>query len=110
MKQVIVIFVSEDLQSCFNSLDRGKYEDKILKKTIDNAIDALKSDPCSGIKIARKKWPERYIKEYRVINLWKLNLSKAWRMTYMIKENDTHRFCIILEWMNHKEYERKFQY
>lgn len=43
-------------------------------------------------------------------NLWKYDLPDAWRLIYTIKEDEIKILSIILEWFDHKEYERKFNY
>jgi len=54
--------------------------------------------------------PLRYIKKYEVKNLWKYNLSKGWRLLYSIESEELIIVSIILEWLNHKEYEKRFKY
>ena len=38
------------------------------------------------------------------------NLPNAWRLVYTIKEDEIRILSIILEWFNHKDYEKKFNY
>jgi len=70
----------------------------------------LKNDPCCGIKIPKKLWPKIYIEKYNVTNLWRYNLPAAWRLIYTIKENDVMILSVILEWFDHKDYEKRFKY
>ena len=54
---------------------------------------------------------ERLIKkEYNVTNLWKYDLPSAWRLLYFIENQQIYVVSIVLEWMTHKEYERRFEY
>ena len=110
LKSVFVVFVEIKLDMKFDLLEKGHDHEKKLHSLINAAILNLKENPSCGIKIPRKLWPLEYIKNYSVNNLWKYDLIKGWRITYTIKENDNNIFCIILEWLNHKEYEKKFKY
>ena len=105
-----VFFVNEDLRNSFFELKAGKFEDKQLYEFINRAIDDLKENPACGTKISNKLWPKIYIENYNINNLWKYGLPNAWRLIYTIAENDIKIMSIILEWFNHKEYERRFKY
>lgn len=109
-KPVYVTFCNEKIESEYESLKIGKFEDKELYKFISRAMDDLKQNPGCGIKISKKLWPRDYIQNYNIINLWKYDLPKAWRLFYTIKEDKVMILGIILEWMTHKDYERKFNY
>ena len=52
----------------------------------------------------------KYVEKYGITNLWKLNVSKDWRIIYTIQGNEIEVISIILESLSHKEYERKFGY
>jgi hypothetical protein len=45
-----------------------------------------------------------------VNNLWKCNLSGAWRMIYTLKGTEVEIFAIVLDIFSHKKYEKKFNY
>ncbi len=62
------------------------------------------------IKIPKKLWPAEYIKSYNITNLWKYNLPNAWRLIYTIKEDEVMILNVILEWFDHKGYEKRFGY
>lgn len=109
-KEISVAFINQKLKEEFDILAQGKFEDKKLHEYINKVMDNLKKDPNCGIKIPRKLWPKEYLKNYEIINLWKCNLPGGWRLLYIIKENEIEILSIILEWFDHKEYERKFNY
>ena len=50
------------------------------------------------------------IKKYGIDNLWKYNFPNAWRLIYSVARDEIIVVTIILEWMNHKEYEKRFNY
>ncbi|MBS3144245.1 type II toxin-antitoxin system RelE/ParE family toxin [Candidatus Woesearchaeota archaeon] len=109
-KEKTVSFINEDLRNLFNDLKDGKFEEQEIHKWIAKSMDELKENPEKGTKIRRKVWPKVYIQEYRITNLWKYDLPKAWRLIYTIDENKIEIMSIILEWFNHKEYEKRFGY
>ncbi|MBN2127266.1 MAG: type II toxin-antitoxin system RelE/ParE family toxin [Candidatus Diapherotrites archaeon] len=109
-RQKKVVFVDEKVKTDFESLKSGKSENLHLYEFIDRAFDDLKNNPCSGIKIPKSLWPKEYIKKYGIKNLWKYDLPNGWRLIYTIKGNEVEVISIILEWFNHKDYCKKFNY
>jgi len=109
-KQVYVTFINKKLESEFESLSEGKFQDKKLFEFMDRAIKDLKKDPTSGTKIQKRIWPKTYVKKYGINNLWKYDLPNGWRIIYTIKTDEVMILNVILEWFDHKEYERRFNY
>ena len=109
-KQINVAFISQKLKEQFEYLKEGKFEDKELYKFINRAIDDLKLNPLCGIKIPKKLWPKEYVQKYNVTNLWKYDLPNVWRLIYTIESDEIKIVSIILEWFDHKEYEKRFNY
>ena len=70
----------------------------------------MKTNPACGIKIQKKLWPKAYLEKYNVVNLWKYDLPNGWRLVYTIKEDEIMILNVILEWFDHKNYERRFGY
>tara|TARA_Y100000310_G_scaffold337708_1_gene425469 strand:- start:5686 stop:6021 length:336 start_codon:yes stop_codon:yes gene_type:complete len=109
-KEVSVAFISKEIKKEFEDLKYSKFENEQLYRFIQRAIDDIKQNPICGIKIPKKLWPNTYTKKYQITNLWKYNLPNAWRLIYTIETDEIRIMNIILEWMNHKNYERKFKY
>ncbi|MDY6931179.1 MAG: hypothetical protein SVJ22_04610, partial [Halobacteriota archaeon] len=63
-----------------------------------------------GIQIPKKLIPKTYIDKYEIDNLWKYDLPKGWRLIYSVATEGVCIISIILEWMDHKNYERRFNY
>ena len=102
-----VVFISDELEKDFNSL---KDTDPI-KKTIIRAIQDLKGNAFCGAQIPKRLIPKMYVQKYKINNLWKYDLLRGWRLLYTITaENEVELISAILEWFNHKEYERRFSY
>jgi Txe/YoeB family toxin of Txe-Axe toxin-antitoxin module len=105
-----VSFADVSLKKAFESLKDGKHEDKQLANFILRAIKDLKENPLCGIKIPSKLWPKEYIKKYEITNLRKYDLPDGWRLIYTIEGNELEIISILIEWFNHKEYEKRFGY
>ncbi len=84
----------------------GKFQDKKLYEFIDRT----KKDPTCAIKIPKKLWPKIYVQKYAITNLWKYDLPSGWRLIYTIKTDEVMILSVILEWFDHKEYARRFDY
>ena len=87
---------SSDHQTLFNSIKRK--------------IELLKTNPEYGIHIPKDRIPREYILKYDVTNLWKVNLSGAWRMIYTIRGSEVEIISLVLDILNHRSYDRKFGY
>ena len=102
-----VKFISNELEKSFNSLS----DSDPVKKGIIRAIKDLRENAFSGIQIPKRLFPQEYIKKYHIKNLWKYDLPNGWRLIYTIApENEVDLISAILEWFDHKEYERRFNY
>jgi Txe/YoeB family toxin of Txe-Axe toxin-antitoxin module len=105
-----VAFGEESIRKAFLELKSGRFEEKELADHIEKAIDRLKEDPLAGVKIPRKLWPVDYIRRFGIDNLRKYNLPDGWRLMYTLSGNQVEIVSIILEWLPHHEYERRFGY
>ena len=109
-KPIYVTFGDKKTEQEFELLKEGKFQDKQLFRFIERAIEDLKLNPACGIKIPKKLWSRTYADKYNLTNLWKYNLPNAWRLIYTIKEDDIKILNVILEWFDHKDYEKRFKY
>lgn len=110
IKQSEVQFVDEKLKEAFDSLRNGISEEKKLHDWLSRAFGDIQENAFCGIQIPKRLIPSEYVKKYDINNLWKYNLPNAWRLLYSIMGGEIKIISIILEWMNHKDYERKFKY
>lgn len=109
-KPIYVTFGEKKLEQEFEILKEGKFQDKKLHEFIDRARNDIKKNPSCGIKIPKRLWPKEYIIKYNINNLWKYDMPNGWRLIYTIKEDEIMILNVILEWFNHKDYERRFKY
>jgi len=105
-----VKFVDEGLKQAYYSLEKGDAAEWELFKQLTKAFSALEENAFCGIQIQKRLIPRSYLKNYRVDNLWKYNLPKGWRLLYSVRRDEIVVISIILEWLPHKEYERRFGY
>ncbi len=105
-----VIFHSKELYETYKKLEDGTFEEKKLYKWINRAIEDLKEDAFSGLAISKDKIPKKYQKEFEARSVWKYDLPRAYRLIYTIENNEIEIFAIILEWFDHKTYEKIFKY
>ncbi len=104
-----VRFINNNLKEEFNRLlKRG--DTRELYEAINKAIGELEQNAFSGIQIPKRLIPKGYIQNYDISNLWKYNLSSGWRLIYTIKRDQIIVVSLILEWLDHPNYERKFKY
>jgi Txe/YoeB family toxin of Txe-Axe toxin-antitoxin module len=105
-----VYFVNEKIKKMYAGLGNGRSEEKELYSLINRALDDLEENPVRFVSIPKKQWPKEYILKYNINNLWKYDLPNGWRIIYTIKGNNIEIISVVLEWITHKDYERKFGY
>ena len=106
-----VVFGDKKVKASFEKLKSSKTEDKKLYEWLERAFEDLEQNSFCGIQIPKKLFPKEYEKKFgKLDNLWKYNLPNAWRLIYTIKNGEVLVLSIILEWLDHKEYERRFNY
>ncbi len=104
-----IIFGDEKLKAEFEKLKT--IHEKDVYEQLMKAFKNLQENAFCGIQIPKRLIPKEYEKRFgNINNLWKYNLPNAWRLIYTVKNNETVVLSIILEWLDHKEYERRFRY
>ena len=101
-----VKFVEQFLEDDFISLP----EKHPIKKGIMRAINNLKVNVFCGEKIEKRLIPWKYLKKYGVDNLWWYPLPDGWRLVYSIATNDSEILAVIIEYFDHKNYAKRFNY
>lgn len=102
-----VVFAEDDLESAYAYLT----EKSPLKKSITKAINTLKDNVFCGEPISKKLIPKEYIRKYNINNLWWYPLTKGWRLVYSVTTPTMVEIvAVIIEYFDHKEYERRFGY
>lgn len=106
-KPSTVIFIEEKLQESYDQLP----DNDPVKKGIKKAVKELRKNAFAGTQIPKKLFPKKYVQEHNINNLWKYNLPQGWRLLYTITAKDEIEILTaILEWFNHKDYEKRMKY
>ncbi len=103
-------FADEKLKERFKRLQDGTSEEKALAQQLATAFINIENNAFCSIQIPKRQIPNRYLSKYNIHNLWKYDLPGAWRLLYSVENQEVIIVAIIIEWMNHKEYEKKFNY
>ena len=101
-----VIFTDNKIEEEFNSFE----EENWLKKAIKRAIENLKQNAFCGERIRKELIPKEYIRKYNIDNLFWYQLPNAWRLVYSVVADNVEILALIIEYFDHKNYERKFGY
>mgnify|MGYP001603398148 FL=1 len=104
----IVKFGDEKLKEAFEDL---KDIDKDLYEQIDKATDEISKNVFCGRNVKKKLIPKEIVHKHGLDNLWIYNLRSGWRLLYSVTSPDRIQvLAIVLDWMNHKDYERLFNF
>ena len=103
-------FADDHIRHTFILLQSGRAEDTEVVNQLNAAFDTITRDPFCGIQVPKRLIPKVYITKYGIDNLWKYNFYKNWRLMYSVAGDGTQVITLILEWLPHKEYERRFGY
>ena len=100
-------FTDKKTQKAFEKLETNN------KKMFDwliRAFNDIEENAFCGIQIPKRLIPKEYVQKNKIKNLWKYNLPNAWRLLYSVENQEILVISIVLEWMDHKTYEKKFNY
>lgn len=105
-----IVFADIKIKESFEKLKDSRTENKQLYQWLLRAFRDLEQNAFCGIQIPKRLIPKKYIQKYSIDNLWKYNLPNAWRLIYSVAADKVIVISIIIEWMDHKKYERRFGY
>jgi len=100
-----VTFADSSLKESYEELTGNNDR---LAKEIARALDEISRNFSCGRNVRKKLIPKRLIEKYGIKNLWIYNLRKDWRLIYSVQTDDIEILAIVLNWMDHKDYERLF--
>ena len=109
-KNIKIIFFDEFIEKSFQKLKEGTSEEKVLFKLINETIIQLKKDPFDSIIVKKAQIPKIYVQKYNIDCLRMIKLNQKWRLFYTIHSEKIEIMGIIIEWLEHKSYEKKFNY
>lgn len=100
-KPSTVVFIDDRLEERFESL-----EDTSMRTAIIRTIRSIEK----RVQIPKRLIPKRYASAYGIANLWKHDLPSGWRLLYTIASDEDGIVCAIIDWFDHKRYERVMGY
>jgi len=105
MKPDKVVFVDTDLENSFNDMP----ENDPIKRGIIRAIRMIQENFSCGRNVKKELIPKKLVDKYSITNLWIYDLPNGWRLLYsMAPGGEIEIIAAILDWMDHKDYERLF--
>ncbi|MDP3734705.1 MAG: hypothetical protein Q8R37_05745 [Nanoarchaeota archaeon] len=113
--KIVRVKLSVEAEEVYNHLNKeastSKAERMILK-AINQKVELIKVNPHYGNPIAKTLIPEEYRQKYRSTNLFRVELPAFWRMLYTLTdgESEIEIIAFVLDFINHKEYDKKFGY
>lgn len=105
-----VRFLNQSVKDAYLSLKNKSSEDRKLYKWITQAIDDLKQNGFCGVAIPKDRIPKKYQQEFEKHSIWKYDLPSGYRLIYTIENDSIQIYSIILEWFDHKSYQKRFNY
>jgi Txe/YoeB family toxin of Txe-Axe toxin-antitoxin module len=105
-----VVFADDKVKGAYDRLKDSKTENQKLYSWLNKAFDDISENAFCGIQIPKKLIPRKYLKTYGIDNLWKYNLPRGWRLLYSVARDEIIIIAIVLEWLPHKQYEKRFGY
>ncbi len=101
-----IIFENIRLKRDYESL-RDKEEFRKLYDSLTRAFKDIAEDPGTGIPLEKYRIPRDLVSR-GFTNLRKYELPGAWRLIYSLAGDKIRILAIILEWCDHKTYQRRY--
>ena len=105
-----IAFGDNKIECSFHNLNFLKSEDKRLHVWLAKAFEKIEADIFCGAQISKRLIPKYYIGRFGIDNIWKYNLPDGWRLICSLTNYDGFVITVILEWLPHGEYEKRFSY
>ena len=100
-----VKFGDLSLKESFEELDKS---DPRLHKEILKAVADITQNAFCGRNVKKALIPNSIKQKWNVDNLWIYNLRKDWRLIYSVGKDEVELIAVVLDWMDHKDYEHLF--
>jgi len=110
-KKEIKVYLKDDAkESYFQLKTKSDKESKMLLSSIERTMNLLNLNPQLGDPIPKKQFPKQLIQKHNINNLYRIELSRFWRLLYTIKNDEIYIYLIVLKIIDHKEYNKLFGY
>lgn len=101
-------FADNNVRKAYDRLKKSEFQ--MLFRQLARAFREIEKNPSCGLAVSKNLIPKVYIRKYRINNLFKYDLPAGWRLLYSLDKDGIEVIAIILEWMSHKDYEKRFKY
>ena len=81
--------------------------DAQLLKSIQRALNLLKTKPFTGDNVPKDLWPKEFS---NLPNLLRMELSQFWRLLYYVAGDEVKVISVVFEICDHKHYNKIFGY
>jgi hypothetical protein len=83
-----------------------------LFKSIKRVKELIETNKFYGDNVKKDLIPDYYREKYGVTNLFRVELVGYWRLVYTLEDagNNIEILAIVLEFMNHDDYDKRFGY
>ena len=119
MEKPIIIKFDEEAEKEYLKLQRAVAEGEKAKRkptyeqlltSINNALRNIKADYKYGDLIPRKHISKNTIQRYGTDKILRVELVGYWRLLYTIIGDEAKVIAFVLEYMDHKKYDKIFGY
>lgn len=100
-----VVFADLELKESFQELEKT---DPRLYKEIQKALEEISKNSFYGRNVKKDLIPKEIKQKYKIDNLWIYNLRKDWCLIYSLGRDEIELIAVVLDWMDHKDYENLF--
>ncbi len=101
-------FADVNVKKAYDRLKKSEFQE--LCRHLASAFKEIEKKPSCGLAVSKNLIPKTYIRKYGINNLFKYDLPAGWRLLYSLDKDGIEVIAIILEWLNHKGYEKRFKY
>ncbi len=119
MKKEIEIRFDRDIEKEYDLLKKTVEEEKKERKkrtfnmklldSIDRALDNIKRDLHYGRHVQKEYLTKEAIQKYGTDKVWIVNLFDYWRLIYTLVGNDVKIIGLILDYIDHNQYNKLFK-
>jgi Txe/YoeB family toxin of Txe-Axe toxin-antitoxin module len=114
------VILSEEADEVYMELNRIVGEEKkkgiessfhqTLLRSISRVKNLLKENPFAGDQVKKKQIPNKYVINYDIENVWRIDLANRWRLIYTIKGSEVEIISFVMDILDHKDYDKIFGY
>ncbi len=110
------VHFEQPAQDAFDDLKQRAPSEKLARSlfnAVNRQVERIKQDRECGHPYAKHRIPQVYRERYGATNLFRLELSQFWRLTYTIssfRKPDGRIIVLILDILTHPEYDKLFGY